>query len=308
MRPAGLGIADTLSHCRPLKTREGTGRKEWQLRNMKVSRGRRSISSSQADDMYLEKFDLSGRTAVVTGGGRNIGLACAHALAEAGATVIITGRRQSETSRQGQSVLASRGYHVDVVQFDVRSSEEVDEAAAAVRQKYGRVDILVCNSGRGRGGIAGESVTDSLWEEMIDINLTGVFRCCRAFGAQMLDAKMGSIITIGSISGTIVNRPQPQSYYNAAKAGVHHLSRSLAAEWAARGIRVNCVAPTYVDNGPDRYGRNDETMFPVWMSMTPIGRQARWDEVASTVLFLASDAGSMITGQVIHVDGGYTLW
>jgi NAD(P)-dependent dehydrogenase (short-subunit alcohol dehydrogenase family) len=262
----------------------------------------------QADIMYLEKFDLSGRVAVVTGGGRNIGLACAHALAEAGATAIITGRRSSETSRQGQSVLASRGHEVDVVQFDVCSSEEVNEAAVAIKKKYGKIDILVCNSGRGRAGVAGESVTDQLWEEMIDINLTSVFRCCRAFGAEMLDARTGSIITIGSMSGTIVNRPQAQSYYNAAKAGVHHLTRSLAAEWATKGVRVNAVAPTYVDNGPDRYGRKDETLFPLWMSMTPMGRQARWDEVASTVLFLASDASSMITGQVIHVDGGYTLW
>lgn len=258
--------------------------------------------------MYKEKFNLSDRVAVVTGGGRNSGLACAHALAEAGAKVIITGRADSGTSKRGQAELAKRGYEVDVVQFDVTKSDEVNRAADTIVEKYGAPHILVCNSGAGGGAVPAEDVADELWLQQIELNLNGVFRCCRAFGKHMLERGDGAIVNIGSMSGTIVNKPQPQSYYNTAKAGVHHLTRSLAVEWADRGVRVNCVAPTYIDNGPDRYGRNDEKLFPVWMEMTPMHRQARWDEIASAVLFLACDASSMITGQILHVDGGYTLW
>ena len=258
--------------------------------------------------MYLEKFNLSGRLAIVTGGGRNIGLACAHALAEAGAKVIITGRAGSETSKSGQNELAALGYDVDVIQFDITQSDEVVDAANTITDKYGVPHILVCNSGAGGGATPAENVPDTLWLQQIELNLTGAFWCCREFGRHMLSAGRGSIVTVGSISGTIINKPQPQSYYNTAKAGVHHLTRSLAAEWADRGVRVNSVAPTYIDNGPNRYGRNDNSLFPVWMEMTPMHRQGRWEEIASATLFLASDASSLITGQIIHADGGYTLW
>jgi NAD(P)-dependent dehydrogenase (short-subunit alcohol dehydrogenase family) len=150
--------------------------------------------------MYLDKFDLSGRVAVVTGGGRNIGLACAHALAEGGARVIITGHPKSDTLESGRRELLPRGFAVEIVGFDITRSGEVDAAAQQVVARHGAVDILICNAGVGRGGTPAEQVQDELWLEMLDVNLTGVFWCCRAFGREMLRRGHGAIVNIGSIS------------------------------------------------------------------------------------------------------------
>jgi NAD(P)-dependent dehydrogenase (short-subunit alcohol dehydrogenase family) len=124
----------------------------------------------------------------------------------------------------------------------------------------------------------------------------------------MLERGRGSIITLGSISGLISNKPQRQAHYNAAKAGVHHLTKSLAGEWAHRGVRVNSVAPTYVDTPMSSSSFSNPDVFPIWMDMTPMARVARPDEIASVILFLAGDASSAMTGCVIPVDCGYTIW
>ncbi|MDK1493705.1 SDR family oxidoreductase [Sinorhizobium sp. 7-81] len=256
---------------------------------------------------YGRQFDLTGRTAVVTGGGRNIGLACAQALAEAGAKVVITGRSDSDTAERGRDELAHLGYDASVLKFDVTKADEVEKAAEIVADQFGGADILVCNSGAGLGRFPAEDLADEAWMQTLDLNLNGVFRCCRAFGRQMLTKKKGAIINIGSISGEIVNRPQFQSDYNVAKAGVHHLTKCLAAEWADRGVRVNAVAPTYIDK-PGRWGKDDDSIFSTWMSSTPMNRQGEPHEIGSVVLFLASDASSLMTGAIVMADGGYTVW
>jgi NAD(P)-dependent dehydrogenase (short-subunit alcohol dehydrogenase family) len=257
--------------------------------------------------MYLKKFRLDGRVAVVTGGGQGIGLACAEALAEAGAKVIIADRDPAAADA-GCAALKAKGYDVDPVIMDVTDSARVTEVANQLTAKHGKVDILVNNAGIARSETPAETVADEHWLNVIDVNLNGTFWCCRAFGTLMLAAKSGSIVNIGSMSGFIVNKPQEQSYYNASKAAVHHLTKSLAAEWGARGVRVNSVAPTYVATPLNAFVKSNPAMYDAWIGGTPMARLGEVDEVASVVLFLASDAASLMTGSIVLVDGGYTCW
>jgi NAD(P)-dependent dehydrogenase (short-subunit alcohol dehydrogenase family) len=257
--------------------------------------------------MYLDRFNLKGRVAVVTGGGQGIGLACVEALCEAGAHVYIADRNR-RTSDDARAAMNDKGYAVDVVEMDVADSGQVDAAAARILSETGRIDVLVCNAGVVMPDTAAEDVSDREWLDVINVNLTGVFWCCRAFGRSMLAAGRGSIVNIGSMSGIIVNKPQAQANYNASKAAVHHLTKSLAAEWGARGVRVNAVAPTYINTPLTALGKANKAMYDVWIESTPIGRMGEPDEIAAVVLFLASDAASLMTGSIVLADGGYTCW
>jgi NAD(P)-dependent dehydrogenase (short-subunit alcohol dehydrogenase family) len=258
--------------------------------------------------MYLEKYDLKGRVAVVTGGGQGIGLACAQALAEAGAKVAIA-ELLPERCREATASLKDQGCEVAAYPLDVTKSSEVDAAAKRIRDELGPVQILVNNAGVAKSDVRAEDTTDEHWCLHMDVNLDGLFWCCRAFGRQMLEQGRGSIVNIGSMSGLIVNKPQPQSFYNASKAAVHHLTKSLAAEWAARGVRVNAVAPTYIATPLTKFGmEGNPGMYRVWLEMTPMGRVGQPEEIASVVLFLASDAASLLTGSIVLADSGYTCW
>jgi NAD(P)-dependent dehydrogenase (short-subunit alcohol dehydrogenase family) len=257
--------------------------------------------------VYLDKYKLEGRVAVVTGGGRAIGLACVQALAEAGARVVIADHDPA-TAIEGQAEMRKVGHSVEVMEMDVTKPAQVTLAAAELAKRLGGVDILVNNAGIARSDTPAEKVADEHWLNVLDVNLNGVFWCCRAFGGQMLARGKGAIVNVGSMSGFIVNRPQPQSYYNASKAAVHHLTRSLAAEWGARGVRVNAVAPTYIDTPLNRFGMENPEMFKYWIDGTPMRRMGTVEEIGSVVLFLASDAASLLTGTIVLADGGYTCW
>jgi NAD(P)-dependent dehydrogenase (short-subunit alcohol dehydrogenase family) len=257
--------------------------------------------------MYLERFRITNRVAVVTGGAQGIGLSCVEALAEAGARVTIADLN-AELTAKARAELQAKGYVVGGVQMDVTDSRSVKDAAAKIASEMGAIDILVCSAGVAISGPLAEEVTDEQWLKVIDVNLNGLFWCCREFGEHMLRAGRGVIVNVGSMSGLIVNKPQAQAAYNASKAGVHHLTKSLAAEWASRGVRINAVAPTYINTPMTAYAAKDKTMLGVWMDGTPMGRMGETSEVASVVLFLASDASSLLTGSIVVADAGYTCW
>ena len=190
----------------------------------------------------------------------------------------------------------AKGYRGRGRILDVTDSRRVSEIADELASRHGKIDILVNNAGIARSETPAEQVTDEHWLNVVDVNLNGTFWCCRAFGKHMLAAKSGAIVNIGSMSGFIVNKPQEQCYYNASKAAVHHLTKSLAAEWGARGVRVNAVAPTYVATPLNAFVKNNPQMYDAWIGGTPMARMGEVDEIASVVLFLASDAASLMTG------------
>ncbi|KXV25203.1 SDR family NAD(P)-dependent oxidoreductase [Gluconobacter japonicus] len=257
--------------------------------------------------MYMEKLRLDGRTAVVTGGAQNIGLACVTALAEAGARVVIADLDEALAAKAAEE-LRAEGLDVSSIRMDVTNTESVQTAIKTVHEQEGHLDILVACAGICISEVKAEDMTDSQWLKQVDINLNGMFRCCQAAGRIMLEQKKGAIVAIGSMSGLIVNRPQQQAAYNASKAGVHQYIRSLAAEWAPHGVRANAVAPTYIETTLTRFGMEKPELYDAWIAGTPMGRVGQPDEVASVVHFLASDAASLMTGSIVNVDAGFTVW
>lgn len=256
--------------------------------------------------MYLNKFKLDGRVAVVTGGASGIGLACVEALLEAGARVVISDFSAANIAA-ARARLGDRS-DVDFEEVNVTDSAAVEAFAARTVARLGHVDVLVNSAGIGRQ-TAAEATDDAEWREVMAVNVDGVYWCARAFGRHMLARGAGAIVNIGSMAGEIVVRPQKNVHYNASKAAVHHMTRSLAAEWADRGVRVNAVAPGFIETPMNAFAlKRDVETTRTWLGNTPMGRVGQTDEIASVVLFLASDASSLMTGAIVAADAGYTLW
>ena len=247
----------------------------------------------------LDSFRLDGKVAVVTGGNRGLGEAYARALGEAGARVAIAARDQARS----ETVAGALG--ALPVTTDVSDPASVAAMLETVTGELGPVDVLVNNAGVCYHRPALE-VPDDEWRSIWDVNVDGVWHCSRAVGAQMVQRGSGAIINVGSISAEIVNRPQWQPAYNASKAAVHQLTKSLAAEWAPYGVRVNALAPGYVKS--EMAPVDDPRFRARWIDDAPMQRAASAEEIAPSVVYLASDASSFMTGSVLVVDGGYTLF
>ena len=254
-----------------------------------------------------EMFSLKGRVAIVTGGGQGLGKSMAMGLAQAGADIVIAARR-IESALETQKLIEAQGVKCTVIYGDMRLEEDVKRMVEEVKKKYGKIDILFNNAGTWRGADA-ELMTTEDWKEVIDVNLTGPFIVSREVGKVMLEQGKGSIVNIASMSGMIVNTPQNQCAYNASKGGLIMLTKSMATEWASRGVRVNAICPGYMrtEMSEDRYQRKDPAIER-WFSMTPMGRSGVPDELMGIAVYLASDASSFVTGSTYLVDGGYTAW
>ena len=250
----------------------------------------------------LSRFRLDGRAALVTGGTRGIGYAIALGLGQAGAKVFINGRSDAGGA---EARLHTAGIDATFVAADLMDQVAPAALVDDVVKQAGRLDILVNNAGIAIHGDSADFPEDT-WRRLMTINFDAVFRCCKAVIPVMRAQGDGSIVNVGSMSGIASNIPQNQVAYNSSKAAVHMMTKSLASELAFDNIRVNAVAPGYIQTDLSQGGIDNPDWFPIWKNMTPMQRVGQPEEVATAALFLASPAASYMTGAVLVIDGGYT--
>ena len=256
---------------------------------------------------YLDMFSLKGKTAIITGAERGIGLEIAIGFAKTGANIVIAGLMESEFENASACV-KEQGVECVCIRTDVSCEEDVKNLVKKTLEIFPTIDVLVNNAGINKLAPAEEMPLD-VWKKILDVNLTGQFLMCREVGSVMLKQGKGNIVNIASMSGLVVNPlPQQQCAYNSSKAGVIMLTKCLANEWAQRGIRVNAIAPGFT-NTPltaKRLNTPDDPAVKKWIGGTPMDRVAEPSEMVGLALYYASDASTFTTGTVLQVDGGYT--
>jgi NAD(P)-dependent dehydrogenase (short-subunit alcohol dehydrogenase family) len=259
-------------------------------------------------EAYRKIFSLEGKKAIVTGGSRGIGKALAEGLAAHGADVAIIVRSTVDRAEAVASDIRKAGRDAFVVQADVSDEGDIKKAVGEVIARWGRIDILVNNAGVIFPG-SSETYGIEDWRKTMATNLDGVFLMSRAVGKHMISQKSGSIVTVGSMSGFIINWPFRHTAYNVSKAGVHMLTKGLATEWAEHNIRVNAIAPGYIrtELTDEVLKEHPEVVNDVWAKAAVQGRIGSVDELVGATIYLASDAASFTTGEVIVIDGGLTL-
>lgn len=258
-----------------------------------------------ATQSVMERLSLDGRTALVTGAGQGIGRAFCHALGEAGARIVVTDIARD----RAESVVAElASKHIEAIPFvaDVSSPKEVQAMVDYALGTWHRIEIAVNNAGINFNSDA-EHTSLEEWDKTFAVNLRGLFLCCQAEARAMLPARYGKIINTASMASLIVPHPQKQAAYNVSKAGVAHLTRSLAAEWASRGVRVNAMSPGLVRTALLEQPAL-RTLVQAWMPQIPAGALAEVTDLQGAIVYLASAASDYMTGQNLVIDGGMTLW
>jgi NAD(P)-dependent dehydrogenase (short-subunit alcohol dehydrogenase family) len=253
--------------------------------------------------MTVGLFDLTGKTALVTGASRGIGRAIAVAFADAGADVALVARSADGLAETAEAVTAV-GRKAIVIPADVTSYDAVADAVAAAIDQLGYLDIVVNNAGGSNFMVPFRDLRLSGWDKLIQLNLSSAVYVCHAAAGHLLDRGHGSVINVASVAGVAAS--PTMSPYGAAKAGLISLTKSLAVEWAPGGVRVNALCPGWTATELNRTLWEDPVLGPATIATTPMGRWASAAEMAGPALFLASDASSYLTGQALVVDGGQT--
>lgn len=251
--------------------------------------------------MSYSKFDLDGRVAVVIGGTSGIGRAIAHGLAEAGADVVCTSRRVEQVETAAAEIEAMNRKTLRITS-DVGDKVSLNELLSECIGAFGKVDILVNSAGRTKREPTLE-VTDETWNAILETNLTGTLRACQVFGRHMIEQKYGRIVNIASLS-TFVSLFEVAAY-SASKAAVASLTKSLAIEWAKHGVNVNAIAPGVFRTALNEKLLDETPRGQEFLTRTPMGRFGKVEELAGAAVFLASEAASFVTGDVLVVDGGF---
>ena len=249
-------------------------------------------------------FDIKNKTAIITGASSGLGVTFAEILAKRGANVVLSARRLDKLNALKQS-LESKDLSCLVSQCDVTESGQVSNLFSDAEDRFGRVDILVNNAGQiAEAGSVPENITDSMFEQTVKVNLIGLWYCCKEAGIRMLgDGKGGSIINLSSVAGLNGMRGMPAAY-QATKGAVTNLTKSLAANWADRGVRVNAIAPGWFPSEMTGSWVRPGMFLDHISANSPMGRIGKPEELAGALLLLASDASSFINGEIISVDGG----
>ncbi len=254
----------------------------------------------------MNLFDLAGKTAFVTGGGSGIGQRLALGLAEAGADIAVFDLAASAGLEETVASIEKLGRRAVACTGDVTNADDLERAVSGAEKELGPVAVALNCAGIASAAPA-EDMALAQWQKMLDVNLTGIFLSCQAEARVMLPRKAGAIVNIASMSGVIVNRGITQAHYNASKAGVIHLSKSLAMEWSDRGVRVNSISPGYTLTPMNRRPEVAEQLKQ-FAADTPLGRIASVDEMVGPAIFLCSEAAAFCTGVDLLVDGGFVCW
>jgi NAD(P)-dependent dehydrogenase (short-subunit alcohol dehydrogenase family) len=255
-----------------------------------------------------DQFRLDGRRALITGGSHGLGRAMAQALAEAGADLLLVGR-DLQSLEQAQQDLGALRRAVDILPADLESPQAAQGMCRRALSEHDPIHILVNNVGGRRISVPTEEMALADWQRLLDLNLTSAFICTREIGGAMLVRKAGRVINVASICATVATRGIRGRHYETAKAALVGLTRAVAADWAPQGVTVNAIAPGAFLTEPNRRWFRETPGFQKEIeSLIPMGRLGRPEELGPLAVYLASDASSYMTGAVISVDGGYTLW